>query len=213
MSNELVPQDIGGPLANADEFKDVVSSGDYLSRFQLFGAKTDAVAEQKIAMGHYGVVKDDEITDLGEEVDAVIITWRSKAVQTGDDFLICHDVKNELFQKIKALSSVQDSGCMYGPEFLLWIPDPGIFTAYHMNSKTARREAKKMGPLIGKAATLKCRLIDPPTSKYKWHGPVVLPCSVPLSVPDEATLREVATKFRNPETPEPEAAPEDDRPQ
>jgi len=211
MSNELVPQDVGGVLANTEEFNSVISSGDYLSRFQLFGSKSNAVAEQKIGVGHYGVVKDDVITDLGEEVDAVIITWRSKAVQTGTDFLISHDVKNEVFQKIKALSAVQDSGCMYGPEFLLWIPDPGIFTAYHMNSKTARREAKKVGPLIGKAATFKCRLIDPPASKFKWHGPVVIPCSAPLSVPDENTLREVATKFRNPENPEPEAAPDDSR--
>ena len=210
MSNDLIPQ-VGGKLANADSFKEVVSSGDYLSRFQLFGSKTDAVAEGRIAVAHYGLVKDDDIIDLGPEVDVIIVTWRPKAVQTGNDFVISYDTQSEVFQKIKAMSSVRDSGAMYGPEFLLWIPDAGVFTAFHMNSKTSRREAKKVAPLIGKACTFKARLITTP--KYKWHGPVAIPCSADLTPPAEDALRAEADKFLNPPEPEIEVAPDDERAQ
>ncbi len=212
MSEDLIPQ-VGGELANMDAFEDVVSSGDYLSRFQLFGSKTDAVAEGRIPVAHYGLVKDDDITDLGPEVDAIIITWRPKAVQTGNDFVISYDVGSQIYQKIKAMASVRDSGAMYGPEFLLWIPDAGVFTAFHMNSKTSRREAKKVRPLIGKACTFKAKLIDPPTSPFKWHGPITFPCSAALTPPPEDALRAEADKFLNPLEPVVEAAPDDERAQ
>ncbi len=209
MSNDLVPK-FTGALANAD-FEDVVSSGDYLSRFQLFGSKSDAVAEGRIPIAHYGLVKDGDITDLGPEVDAIIITWRPKAVQTGNDFAISYDVGSEIYQKIKAMSSVRDSGAMYGPEFLLWIPDAGVFTAFHMNSTTSRREAKKVRPLIGKACTFKAKLID--NNKFKWHGPVTFPCSAALTPPPENALRAEADKFLNPSEPVIEVAPDDERAQ
>jgi len=199
-SNQLVPQDmVGGPLAREEDFDSMTTAATYLPRLQLFGSKSDACAEGKIPIGHYGLVKDDDITDLGEEVNLVIITWRPKAIKLGGDMPITvFDAQSELFQEIKKLADVKDSGCMYGNEFLVWIPDAGVFAHFHMNSKTARREAKKMKPLIGGAATLKCRLIDPPTSKYKWHGPVVLPCSIPLDMPEDNVLREEYTKFQNP---------------
>lgn len=200
---QLVPQDmVGGALAKDEDFADMVTAGSYLPRLQLFGSKSDACAEGRIPIGHYGLVKDDDITDLGDEINIVIVSWRTKATQVGGDMpIIVFDAKSELFQRIKEQSTVRDSGCMYGPEFLVWVPDAETFATYHMNSKTARREAKKMRPLIGSAATLKCRLIDPPTSKYKWHGPVILPCSTPLSVPDDDKMRVQWTQFQNPPEP------------
>ena len=209
MSQDLVPQ-FNTPAVNSDEFNAIVSGGDFLARFQLFGSKTDAVAEGKIPVAHYGLVKGDDIMDLGLEVDVVIITWRSKAVQIKPEFVVSHTVKSELFQKIKAMSTVKDSGCMYGPELLLWLPEAGVFAVYHMNSMTARREFKStVCKLIGKAATFKVHLID--NKRYKWHGALALPCSAPLTVPSEDIINKEAAKFLNPETPEPEIAPEDDR--
>jgi len=213
----LIPQDlVGGALAPADSFKSLVSGGDYLPRFQLFGSKSDACAEGKIGMGHYGLVKDDVITDLGAEIDIVIISWRPKAVQTGDDLIIDYhpeiddkgNITNPIFKKIVGLAGVRDSGAMYGPEFLLWVPSADVFATYHMNSKTGRREARNMEPLLGKAATLKCHLIE--QGKYKWHGPVVIPCSTPLDLPSEEDIRAEWTKFQNPPKNEMEVADDDD---
>jgi len=194
--NQLVPQDLtGGPLAQS--FESVVAGADYLPRFQLFSSKSDACAEGKIVGGHYGLVKDDIITDLGAEISVLVVSWRAKAVQTGGEALIIdYDHNSAMFNDIKTRSGEQDSGCMYGPEFLLWLPELGTFATYHMNSKTARREAKKLGPLLGGAVTLKCRLIE--TARFKWHGPVVLPCSTPMTAPPEDVMRAEWTKFQNP---------------
>lgn len=209
--NQLIPADLqGGELAREEDFDDMTSSVAYLPRLQLFGAKTDACAEGKIPIGHYGLVKDDEIIDLGEEVDLVVLTWRAKTMSIGGGAPISvFDAKSELFQKFKEQSFVKDSGCMYGNEYLVWIPEAGTFAHYHMNNKTSRREGKKMKPLIGCAVTLKCRLID--NQKYKWHGPVVLPCSTPLEMPAEDLLRAEYTKFSNPPPSEVELAEEDGR--
>ena len=212
----LIPQDcVGGALAPEGSFDSIVSSGDYLPYLQLFGSKSDACAQGKIGIGHYGLVKDKQITDISPEVDLVIVSWRPKAVQSGDEFLVDFhpeivdgEITNTLFKKIVDLSNVRDSGCMYGPEFLLWIPSANTFATYHMNSKTGRREARNMQPLIGKAATLKCHLIE--QGKYKWHGPLVIPCSSPLDMPPEDEIREQYAKFQNPPRNEMEVADDND---
>lgn len=210
----LVPQDVvGGELAPEGTFDSLVSGGDYLPALRLFGSKTDACAEGKIGIGHYGLLKDDKITDLGIEVDVVLISWRPKAVSTGEDFLIDYHpeiidgvITNPIFKKIVDLAGTRDSGCMYGPEYLVWVPSADTFALLHMNSKTNRREARNMEPLHGKAATLKSKLIK--QGKYTWHGIVTIPCSAPIDVPPEDTIRDEWTKFQNPPRNEVEVAEE-----
>jgi len=210
--NELIPKDItGGELVDFDE---VTSSGDaYLTRLQLFGSKSDACAEGKISIGHWGLVNDDVIIDLGEEVDLVILAYRAKALQIDNDGIITnHDVRSETFNAIREQSFVQDSGCMFGPEFLVYIPSNETFATYFASSKTSRREAKgTIKLLIGSAATFKCKLIDPPASKYKWHGPIVTPCSTPMDLPDLKIISEMINKFKHPVADEVEIADDDTR--
>ena len=203
--NSLVPQDIvDGTLTTGESFQSIVSGGDYLPRLQLFGSKSDACAEGKIGIGHYGSVKDSVITDLSPEVDIVIIGWRPKALQIdGENLVIAFHpnivdgkITDPLFKKIVDKAGIRNSGCMYGPEFLVWIPSITTFATYHMNNPTNRREARNMEPLLGKAATLKCRLID--QGKYKWHGPVILPCSAPIEMPSDDEIREQFNKFKDP---------------
>ncbi len=214
---QLIPKDcVGGELAPEGSFESLVSGGDYLPYLQLFGSKSDACAEGKIGIGRYGLVKDKQITDIGPEVDLVIVSWRPKAVQTGDDFIVDYhpemneegEITNATFKRIADLSNVRDSGCMYGPEFLLFIPVADTFATYHMNSKTGRREARNMQPLVGKAATLKNHLIE--QGKYKWHGPIVIPCSSPLELPSDEEIREQYAKFQNPPRNELEAVSDTD---
>jgi len=202
--HQLVPADLKeGALTREEDYADMTTTTAYLPRFQLCAANSNACIDGKIGIGRYGLVKDDEITDLGEEVDVLVINWRSKAVDVGGDAPInVFDPKSDLFIDIKARSGVKDSGCMYGPEFLIWIPSVSSFALYHMNSKTARREAKKMPPFIGCAATLRIKLIDPPGVKYKWHGPVLGPCSAPMDAPPEDELRKQYAIFNDPPAPE-----------
>jgi len=209
--NDLIPKDVtGGELVDFDA---VTASGTaYLMRLQLFGSKSDACAEGKINMGHWGLVDDDTIIDLGKEVDLIILAYRAKALQIDKDGIITdHDARSETFAAIREQSFVKDSGCMFGPEFLVYIPSNETFATYFASSKTARREAKStMAALIGSAATFKCKLIDPPSSKYKWHGPVVLPCSTPIELPDMEIITEAIEKFKNPPANEVEIADDDD---
>lgn len=198
MGNEIIPVgEIGGDLATFDSLTSNVNR--FLQRLQLFGSKSDACTEQRIGIGHWGLVNDDVITDLGEETEVAVLAFRAKALDTNADVIVNeHDPHSETFAAIRERSYVKDSGCMYGPEFLMYVPSQDVFATYFASSKTARREAKKFQPLMGKAATLKVKLIDPPASKYKWHGPVVLPCSSPLSVPDIKIMQAEIEKFMNP---------------
>jgi len=208
MGNELISKELtGGELTKCD-FDDMVSGAEtYLPRLQLFSSKSDACTEGKIGIGHYGLVKDNDIIDLGTELDAVIVSCRPKALQIdGDNIITVYDQESDTYQKIKELSFATDSGCMYGPEFLLWISSQNQFVTYFMSSKTARREARKMWPLIGQAATFKCKLIE--TARFKWHGPVVVPCSTPLDVPSVDSIQSVVGNFQNPPKSELEIAPD-----
>lgn len=196
--NQLVPLDPNDKeLVN---FDDVASNTTiYLPRLQLFGSKSAACAEEKIGIGRWGLVNDDVITDLGVAVDVIILAFRPKALDTsGDTVVNNHDATSETYASIRERSGVKDSGCMYGPEFLVFIPSEKAFATYFASSKTARRESKKIRPLMGCGATLKCKLIAPPGSKWKWHGPVVLPCSAPLDVPDLKIIKAEKEKFLNP---------------
>ena len=208
MSNELVPANLGGEMEKFDFDSVASNSSTYLARLQLFGSKSDACAEGRINIGHWGLVSDDVITDVGKEVDVAIISWRPKALRTGgDDLIIEYDQKSDVFQQIIEDSSVKDSGCMYGPEFLVYVPSQKAFATYFMSSKTARRESKKMKPLMRKAATLKCRLIE--TARFKWHGPVIVPCSTPLEMPSLDDLKTQIEAFQNPPKDDREVAEED----
>ena len=208
MGNELVPGNVTGGALTQHSFDDVVAGPQsYLPRLQLFGSKSDACATGDIAIGHYGLVLDSGIVDLGEELDAVIVSWRPKALQIdGDTIITEYNPETDLYQKIKELSFVSDSGCMFGPEYLLWINGQNQFATYFMSSKTARREAKKVHPLVGQAATFKCKLIE--YKKYKWHGPVVISCSAPLEVPSLEVIQATVESFQNPPKSDVELAPE-----
>lgn len=198
-----VPQDQGDDLFDA-----LANSGKYLPRLQMFGSKSDAVGAGKIGMAHYGLVTGkDNITDLGEEVNVIAAAWRPKALDTsGDDVINSHDHTDPEFKRIQEASETKDSGCMYGPEFLVWIPAIKKWAGLFMSSKTARREAPAIRDRIGKPSTLGTEFIK--TKKYSWHGIVCKPCSTPFDVPsDEATADQVE-RFLNPPVEEvAEAAP------
>lgn len=210
MSNELIPlENLGGVSKYADDKNfDAVSSGGFLPRLQLMGSSSNAVKESKINQGHYALVKGkDQIEDLTKEVQVIVLAWRPKALEIGTETVLSvYNPKSEDFNRIALKSEESDSGCMYGPEFLVWVPSQKCFATFFMSSKTARREAPQLKGLMGKAATLKAQLIK--AKKYAWHGPVVTPCSAPLDLPDMEKAREEALKFNNPPESDTEAAPD-----
>ena len=205
---QLVPQKaLGGELAKQNDLDVMLTGGEYLPYFRLYGSNTDAVKEDKIGVAHYGMEKDNTITDAGKEVDVVILAGRPKAVQTTDNMIVDYHpdvvdgkITNPTFAHIVSQSNVKDSGAMFGPELLLWIPSLTSFVTWHLNNKTARREAKNVNidSFYGKAATLSAKLIAPPNSKYKWHGIVIKSQSAKLELPPVDKIQEQVEKFLDP---------------
>lgn len=185
--------------SSEETFALIVKSGDYLPRCQLFGSNTNACKEGKIPIAHFGIVPNKEtIIDIGERFDCAVLGWRPRAIRiNGDSIDNYYDPKDKEFIKVQEESDVKDSGCMFGPEFLLWIPAEKQFVLMHFNNKTARRVAPEMLGKVGKAATLKSKLIK--TDKYTWHGPEILACTTPIApLPTAEEVMAQVEKFNNP---------------
>ena len=225
--SEIEKAEVGGEIAAilgtsvakyADDsaFDGLASGGKWLPRLQLFGGNSDAAKEGKIQMGSYGIVAGkDQLTAVGNEVDCLVLGWRPKAMSLGgEDIITSYNPQSDSFKGIAAKSEEQDSGCMFGPEFLLWLPTQKKYVTFFMSSKSSRREAPNLkGILEGQrdghtpAATLKVTLIA--GKKYKWHNPVVTRCSTPFDFPtDLEELKSVVENFNNPSETEVEVVDE-----
>lgn len=199
----LIPADIKLPISVAAQddkmFGEVITAASYLPRVQLFGGNSDAVKEGKIGVGRFGLVRTkDAIEDLTAEVAVFPVTYRFKAIQILDgNVLSYHNPKTDEFQDIQAKSEVKDSGCMYGVEFLIWVPSSNTFATFFLSSKTSRRQAGPLRELqqSRQAATLKVELIT--KGKFKWHGPVVVACSSPINMPPIEEIISQAETFAN----------------
>jgi hypothetical protein len=183
-------------LPNSEEFALVSTAGGaYLPRLQLGGSTSDAVKQRKVQMGNHYLVENDTPTDLGSSVDVIVLGWMSKALDvSGAKPISNFDVHSEGFKKIQAKSAVKDSNCMYGPSYLVYIPSVGKFAEYFMSSKTARKESKNMQARLGMAATLSSELIE--TTEYSWFGPIIRPCSTPITPPSSADIVSANEKFQ-----------------
>ena len=209
MSNELI---IPGSdnSTDLDVFEKLSDIGDsYLPRLQLFSGKSDACTDGRIPINHYGLVDGDDIVDLGSEIIVAVLAARHKAMCTDGDVQSSHDPTTELFKDFVARSSVKDSGCMYGPEFLVYVTSVAKYATYFMGSKTARRESKKFKPLMSKPAKLSSKPVE--KGKYKWLAPVILPSEEVVELPDMDKATAELDKFRNPPKDAVEAAPSEDR--
>jgi len=211
---------------------DVVAAGGFLPYISLYGGNSNACKEGLIGIGRYGLVRQkDKIEDLTAEFSVLAIAWRYKAMQIGEGILSSYDPKSTTFLTIKEKSEIKDSGCMYGIEFLFWVPElpARCFATFYCNSKASRREAPNIrsfcprppnqahvtadfpngdpgqGP---RPMTLKANLIK--TDKYKWHGPVATQCSTQFTLPSNEEIIEQATKFANPKESEVEVVEKDE---
>lgn len=189
------------PLAARSEetFLALAKAGDWLPRMQLFTANTKEVKADKVQMNQYGIViAKDVIREVGKEVNVCPIEWRPCAIRIGSDAVDnVFDPNGAEFKAIMAESELEDSGCFFGLQFLLWVPSQKMFVTFLFGSKSARPEAGNMKPLIGKVATMKSRLAE--SKKFQWQVPVVIESSEPpSSVPDQTKLLEEIEKFRNP---------------
>lgn len=208
MANELVPFKVNLPstsLAQNIETLDEVAKGtDFLPRIQLV-TKGKYVDEGKIKPGHWGVPLPggDEIEDLGERIDIVPFCYRPKALDVNDrDAIIAvYDVEDPEFQRIK--TAPKNTGCMWGPSFLVLERSTGKLYELFFGNKSGRNEAGKLKPFLMEQAPASLGIRYKKTPEYGWHVPVITKCSEPF---DAATIKVTPAdieaeieKFLNPE--------------
>ena len=208
--NELIPRGDLLPNISAEEFKEAVSSSTYLPRIQIIDPKSKLSVKKIVPAGNYALVRGKEdADDLTSEFDAIVCGMRWKALDTnGETPLTVFDKSSQAFKEIEAKSAIKDSGCMWGPEFLLWVASMKKYATFFCSSKTSRREATNIYDLIASAATFKINLIE--TKQYTWYGPSVVPCSAPFEIPPVEEIKAEVARFNNPEI-SVTAAPEAER--
>lgn len=196
--NSLIP-DVMNPFAEDKETLALLEGGDFLPRLQLFISNSDAVKAEKIPMNHYGLVKGQDIIPLGKEVDIAIIAYRPRAIDASDknNVRVSSIPTSDLFREIKdRQDNTKNSGCLYGPEFLVWVPSQEKFATFLCGGRSTRNEARKINALMGKPATLKSRFVDNGT--FTWNTPIVTQCTTPFMVPSREEINRVAEEFLHP---------------
>lgn len=201
-SNQLqIPQESQVAKYVSDELFDSFVST-YLPRLQLFDSNSKDVKAKNIPLSHYGLKNANNLIDLGEEVRLFVCSMRFKALDLRKDDKGNDQVKsyfnpsNNDFIMVKSQSEIQNSGCLCGPEFLVYIPDVKKFATFYMSSKTMRREAPNVKALLNKACLLRTRFIE--KGKFTWYGPVATACSTPMSLPTADRLNAELVAFNNP---------------
>lgn len=220
MSNELTPffQNTNLPAVNAEALNsldDVAKGSDFLPRIQLV-TKGKYVDEGKIGPGRWGVPQPggDEIEDLGDKIDIIPLDYRPKALDVSDRdaSIAVYDTNDPEFQRIK--TAPKNSGCMWGPSFLVLERSTGKLYELFFGNKSGRNEAGKLKPFLVNRmpATLGIRYKKMP--EYGWHVPVITKCSEPFDpeqvnvTPDQ--MAEEMKKFQNPEEAEVEKVSEEE---
>lgn len=201
MSNELVKLDDLGNLGidkhSDDEWNAAASSSTFLPRIQLLTSNSEKCKTGEFPTNHYALIQDQKHDDLGNNVDVLLVTWRPKALEVGDAVISVFDPNDAEFQRIQDRSmNEKDSGCMFGPEFLVWVPSVKRFATFFMGTKSARREAGNVKARLKQAATFGSQKIE--TKKYTWFAPQVSACSTPFDMPPRDELMSAVEQFNNP---------------
>ena len=220
-NNALVPVNLdqlpSTQLGSDEQFTDLAKSADYLLRLQLF-TKGKAVNRNLVRPGNYGIpLSDEEVTDLGDQIDVIPLARRPKAIDMTDSeaIIVSYDPASAEFQRIQAQAAEKESHCMFGPSFLVYERSQNLFLEFFCGNKSGRQESKKLfsylplsqadidaktakgedtsdlqphGPL---PLTLKSRLVEKGT--YSWHVPVVVKCATPFEKlpPMERIVKEI----------------------
>ncbi len=180
------------------------SAADYLPRLQFMSGACDLVKSGNFPAQHFGLFESKEPTDMGASVDVIILGFRSKALQVGDEIIECLTPEldadgvpqNATFADIQRRSDIKDSGCMFGPEFLIYISKIKKFATFFCGTKTMRRDAGKFNAYTGKAATFRGKFIE--GKKNKWWTTEPVDCTSPIDIPDRDLVMKQIDKFKNP---------------
>lgn len=207
-NQSIIPEELSkSKYGTLEVFGDMSSGASWLPRLALFGSNSDLVKEGKAQMATWGLIKSkDDFEQLGKEVDIIPVSWRPKAMKLTDSPVSYFNPETPEFKDIQAKSDIQNSKCVFGPEFLIWVPSLAKFATYYMSSKSARNQAKEVLGMIGRGCTLGIKLIS--NKDYTWHAPVPKRCTSELTAPPQEQMGLIAKSFNEPEDSSVEFSPE-----
>lgn len=210
LKNELTTLDNQYSL---DDFN-LVAKTSFLPRLQLCTAASEVVKNEQVSMNNFAIIppqKADPIV-LGKEVDVLLVNWRIHALDLSDreNIRSSFQPKSELFQEIKATadSKVPNNGCMYGPEYLIYVPQEKMWVTFFMGGETTRNEARNVHSFAYRKdpgeetakfhvtpITLKSRRIE--GKNNTWWSPFATKCSTPFDLPSTEECLSMQQEFLN----------------
>lgn len=198
MTNELIPVEPGSIQKYDDNaFPEITKGNDFLPRLQLMTASSTVCKSGEFPINHYALIENQNMTNLGTEIDVIVGPWRPKALDVSTDKVVAvYDPESAEFKDIQARAPKLNSGCMFGPEFLVYIPSLKKWATLFLSSVSARKEFTAINNHRGSAATLSTRKIE--TEKYTYFSISTRNCSASLEAPPEEEVLAQAQKFNNP---------------
>jgi hypothetical protein len=196
--------DFFGQLAQQTRFQEsdfdsIAKTYNFLPYIKLWSSNAKEVQRGQIQAGDFGLQKNKENIPLGKSVNVFVAAWRPKAMVIPDgegDILSYFNVKSDEFKRVVEIAAQgSNNGHLYGPEYLLWLPDHG-FCTFFCSSKTSRNEAGNIKALMHKHGVLTAQLIE--NDKYSWHGPKMLASAQNWGYPDQEETQRVMGMFLNP---------------
>jgi len=182
----------GQDLAALDSLSKSAGKSDFTRRVKLFVAGKNVDLDQ-IKKGNFGFfASKEDLVDLGQSMDVLVIARKAKAVDLSDtsNVIVENDVNSPEFQRIMADADVKDSGCSFGPCYLLYERTTDTFLEFFCGNKTARYESSVINSYLPtadhgpKPMTLGRELIE--KGRFSWFGPKASDCITPFSTLPEA---------------------------
>ena len=119
------------------------ASGGTVPYIKLLSKMAKGSDDHPELLNHFVQPANDDFIDLGEELPAYVCAIRDSAMLFGEDVLISHIHDSPLFKKIMAYQKENPSGgAVFGPDFLLWLPEQEQFVTFTFGSKSARIERR-----------------------------------------------------------------------
>lgn len=208
---EKIKQQGASKFATEKALSTVTKTGSWLPYIQLHGSNSKVVKRGQFPMGHFALVKNKVNGDIGDSFVAFVVAWRPKAMQYKPTVLSVYDTASKQFQDLEAKADQKDSGCGFGPEFLLWLPEYKELATLFLGNKTGRNEGPNIIGAVGHACRIGAILIEDKKQDREWHGAKMYPYDLEINVwPEEAVLMEELNKFNNPPAVTADVAEKDD---
>lgn len=189
----MLPADITAVQSKYADDKtfDAMSAGSFLPRVQLLQSGSKLVTKNKMAAGDLVLVKgkDTLVKNYADNMPCWVLKWRPKALCFAADGkgTAFFNPKTPGFQKVEAeaCKKPRPKGYLFGPEFLIYLPDVNEIATFHFSTPTMRNRTAEMRAQIGIPTTVLSEFID--SRGNQWYGPVIQNATSPIGLPEQGT--------------------------